>query len=64
MERGTIRSVGNTGGLIADIQGQPISFNSSAFVGKSRSDLKPGDAVWFERIGTGISAKAINVRKG
>ena len=64
MEKGKVRSITghNSGGTIADMQGQTITFDGSGFVGRSRSSLKTGDMVWFERVGANATAKAINIR--
>jgi len=65
MEKGKVRSITghNNGGIIADMQGRVISFNNSNIVGKDRRSLKTGDQVWFERIGAGSNANAINIRR-
>ncbi len=65
MERGQIRTFNSHGsdGTIADGQGQVISFSSSSVIGRDRSGLKAGDAVWFERLGAKAATRAINVRR-
>ena len=64
MEKGKVRNITsyNGGGTIVDNQGRLMNFNSSGVVTKNKRSLKTGDLVWFERIGTDVSATAINIR--
>ncbi len=65
MEKGKVSmfSASNSSGTIMDGQGRSLGFTSSSYVGRDRSSLKMGDAVWFERIGINAASKAINVRR-
>lgn len=63
MEKGKINSLSSNCGTIMDDQGRSINFDYSSQVGRDKSSLIMGDAVWFERIGSNASVTAINIRR-
>ena len=65
MEKGTVKSFDKHCGMgmISRLSDVDVKFYSDSVVGRSRVDLKQGDAVWFEVDNIKNLHIAINVRK-